>query len=125
MTNPFEVTPLQQGARVQLKQADVAGALCGSVCGSRVCVSRIRLPPVGRLRCGLGDVPSRVRQLNPCYSDGTPRNILSVTEQLEDYGTVVKYARQQAELDPQRVILWGTSFSGMVLGSERSPERQR
>ncbi|KII89711.1 hypothetical protein PLICRDRAFT_39855 [Plicaturopsis crispa FD-325 SS-3] len=45
-------------------------------------------------------------------SDGTPRHILSVPDQLEDYRTVIKYARQQPEIDPQRVIIWGSSFSG-------------
>jgi hypothetical protein len=37
-----------------------------------------------------------------------------VEEQLADYRTVIKYARQQAEFDPNRIILWGTSFSGTV-----------
>ncbi|KAJ7315362.1 alpha/beta-hydrolase [Mycena albidolilacea] len=45
-------------------------------------------------------------------SDGTPRHVLIVKEQLEDYRTVIKYARQQPEFDPQRLVLWGSSFSG-------------
>ncbi|KAL6298647.1 alpha/beta-hydrolase [Sparassis latifolia] len=45
-------------------------------------------------------------------SDGQPRNCLYVSEQLEDYRTVIKYCRQRSEFDPQRVILWGTSFAG-------------
>ncbi|KAJ7239416.1 alpha/beta-hydrolase [Mycena haematopus] len=45
-------------------------------------------------------------------SDGTPRNVLIVKDQLEDYRTVIKYARQQPEFDPQRLVLWGSSFSG-------------
>ncbi|KAI0784530.1 alpha/beta-hydrolase [Abortiporus biennis] len=45
-------------------------------------------------------------------SDGTPRHCVYVSEQLDDYRTVIKYCRQQAEFDPQRVILWGSSFSG-------------
>jgi hypothetical protein len=44
--------------------------------------------------------------------DGTPRNVVNIKEQLEDYRTVIKYARQQPELDAQRVIVFGTSFSG-------------
>lgn len=47
------------------------------------------------------------------YSDGSPRNALFVSEQLDDYRTVIKYCRQQNGIfDPQRVILWGFSFSG-------------
>jgi alpha/beta superfamily hydrolase len=45
-------------------------------------------------------------------SDGTPRHVVVVAEQLEDYRAVFKYARQQEEFDAQKVILWGSSFSG-------------
>ncbi|KAJ7651228.1 alpha/beta-hydrolase [Roridomyces roridus] len=54
-------------------------------------------------------------------SDGTPRQVLVVNEQLEDYRTVIKYARQQAHFDPQRLVVWGSSFSGghsITLSSE-------
>ncbi|KAH9945399.1 alpha/beta-hydrolase [Epithele typhae] len=56
-------------------------------------------------------------------SAGTPRHIVFVSEQLDDYRTVVKYVRQQAEFDPQKVVLWGTSFSGghvTALSSEKN-----
>ncbi|KAI0635852.1 alpha/beta-hydrolase [Trametes polyzona] len=55
-------------------------------------------------------------------SAGTPRHIVYVSEQLDDYRTVIKYCRQQPEFDPHKVILWGTSFSGghvVTLASER------
>ncbi|TFK73233.1 alpha/beta-hydrolase [Pluteus cervinus] len=45
-------------------------------------------------------------------SDGTPRHVVVVKEQLEDYRTLIKYARNQEHFDGQRVILWGTSFAG-------------
>ncbi|KAJ7765819.1 alpha/beta-hydrolase [Mycena maculata] len=45
-------------------------------------------------------------------SDGTPRHVLVVNDQLEDYRTVIKYARQQPGFDAQRLVLWGSSFSG-------------
>ncbi|KAJ7149822.1 alpha/beta-hydrolase [Mycena crocata] len=45
-------------------------------------------------------------------SDGDPRHLLIVKDQLDDYRTVVKYARQQPEFDPQRLVVWGSSFSG-------------
>jgi len=56
-------------------------------------------------------------------SDGTPRHILLVNEQLEDYRTVIEYARGQPEFDGQRVVLWGSSFSGghaITLTADRS-----
>ncbi|KAF7335461.1 Peptidase-S15 domain-containing protein [Mycena venus] len=45
-------------------------------------------------------------------SDGTRRNSVYVSEQQDDYRTVIKYARQQPQYDPQRVIIWGFSFAG-------------
>ncbi|KAI0775280.1 alpha/beta-hydrolase [Trametes elegans] len=55
-------------------------------------------------------------------SAGTPRHVVYVSEQLEDYRTVIKFCRQQPEFNPQQVILWGTSFAGghvVTLASER------
>ncbi|KAF7327263.1 Peptidase-S15 domain-containing protein [Mycena kentingensis (nom. inval.)] len=45
-------------------------------------------------------------------SDGTRRNSVYVDEQQADYRAVVKWARQQPEYDPQRIVLWGFSFAG-------------
>lgn len=45
-------------------------------------------------------------------SDGAPRNYLVANKQIEDYKTVLKYVRQQAEFDSNKIILWGSSFSG-------------
>ncbi|KAJ6578052.1 alpha/beta-hydrolase [Mycena capillaripes] len=45
-------------------------------------------------------------------SDGTRRNSVYVSEQQDDYRTVIKYARQQPQYDPQRVVVWGFSFAG-------------
>ncbi|KAK7055886.1 hydrolase-4 domain-containing protein [Favolaschia claudopus] len=56
-------------------------------------------------------------------SDGTPRQVLVVEDQLEDYRTVIKYVRQQPEFDSQRLVLWGSSFSGssIVIWSTHEP----
>jgi dienelactone hydrolase len=45
-------------------------------------------------------------------TDGFPRNILFVTDQLEDYRTVIQYCKKQPTFDPHRVVVWGTSFAG-------------
>lgn len=45
-------------------------------------------------------------------SDGSPRQLLSVSAQLADWSAAVAAARQIDGVDPQRVALWGTSFSG-------------
>jgi fermentation-respiration switch protein FrsA (DUF1100 family) len=45
-------------------------------------------------------------------SDGEPRQLLSIPRQLEDYGAAIAYARTLERVDPERVVVWGTSFSG-------------
>jgi hypothetical protein len=40
--------------------------------------------------------------------------VLIVKDQLEDYRTVIKYVRQQSEFDGQRLVVWGSSFSGLL-----------
>lgn len=46
-------------------------------------------------------------------SEGRPREVLSVRRQREDYRTVIGWAAAQPELDPSRIVVWGTSFAGM------------
>ena len=46
-------------------------------------------------------------------SSGQPRQLLSIRRQLEDYRTVLAWARAQEVFDTTRVFVWGTSFSGM------------
>lgn len=45
-------------------------------------------------------------------SDGEPRQLLSVRRQLEDWRAAVAYARRHPQVDPDRIALFGTSFSG-------------
>ncbi|MHB8532557.1 MAG: alpha/beta hydrolase [Solirubrobacteraceae bacterium] len=45
-------------------------------------------------------------------SDGEPRQLVSPARQLEDYAAAVGFARALPEVDPDRIVVWGTSFSG-------------
>lgn len=45
-------------------------------------------------------------------SEGGPRQLIDVKRQLEDWKSAVLYARSLGDVDPNRVILWGSSFSG-------------
>ncbi|HEX7669934.1 MAG TPA: alpha/beta hydrolase [Polyangiaceae bacterium] len=45
-------------------------------------------------------------------SDGQPRQLLSVKSQLEDWQSAIDYARTAERVDPERIALWGSSFSG-------------
>lgn len=45
-------------------------------------------------------------------SEGTPRQLLHIGRQLEDWQAAVSHARGLEGADAGRIILWGTSFSG-------------
>lgn len=45
-------------------------------------------------------------------SAGEPRQLVSVRGQLEDYAAAIAFARSLEGVDPERIVLWGTSFSG-------------
>jgi uncharacterized protein len=45
-------------------------------------------------------------------SDGEPRSLLSIPRQLADWRAAVAYARGVEGIEPSRVALWGSSFSG-------------
>ena len=45
-------------------------------------------------------------------SEGEPRELLSINRQREDWRAAVAHARTLSEVDPDRVVLWGTSFGG-------------
>jgi pimeloyl-ACP methyl ester carboxylesterase len=45
-------------------------------------------------------------------SDGEPRQLLSIQRQLEDYAAAIAFARSLDGVDPERIVLWGTSYSG-------------
>ena len=45
-------------------------------------------------------------------SEGEPRELLSLARQREDWRAAVEFARSLPEVDPGRVVVWGTSFGG-------------
>jgi fermentation-respiration switch protein FrsA (DUF1100 family) len=45
-------------------------------------------------------------------SAGEPRQLLSISRQLEDWQAAVAFARDIEGIDPERIGLWGSSFSG-------------
>ena len=45
-------------------------------------------------------------------SEGEPRQLISIREQLEDYAAAIAYARSLAGVDPARIAVWGSSYSG-------------
>lgn len=45
-------------------------------------------------------------------SEGEPRQLLDIGDQLEDWKAAIAHARTLPDVDPSRVIIWGTSFGG-------------
>lgn len=45
-------------------------------------------------------------------SDGEPRQLLDIDAQLEDWSAAVDFVRGRTDVDGERIVLWGTSFSG-------------
>jgi len=45
-------------------------------------------------------------------SEGTPRQLLDVGKQLQDWHAAIAFARSRPDVDGSKTILWGTSFSG-------------
>ena len=45
-------------------------------------------------------------------SGGRPRQLVSIRRQLQDWENAIAYARRLPGVDPERIALWGSSFSG-------------
>lgn len=45
-------------------------------------------------------------------SEGQPRQLLDIDRQVADWASAITYARALEGVDPDRIALWGTSFSG-------------
>jgi pimeloyl-ACP methyl ester carboxylesterase len=45
-------------------------------------------------------------------SDGEPRQLLSISGQQQDYLAAIAFARTLDGVDPERIVLWGSSYSG-------------
>jgi uncharacterized protein len=45
-------------------------------------------------------------------SEGEPRQLISIRRQLEDYAAAISFARALDGVDGERIVVWGSSFSG-------------
>jgi pimeloyl-ACP methyl ester carboxylesterase len=56
-------------------------------------------------------------------SEGEPRQLLDIGRQRQDWRAAIAYARSLPQVDPERVVLWGTSFGGghvLAVGADDS-----
>jgi pimeloyl-ACP methyl ester carboxylesterase len=45
-------------------------------------------------------------------SSGEPRQVIDIPSETDDYRAVIEWARNAEGIDPDRIVLWGSSFSG-------------
>ncbi|MFX0578211.1 alpha/beta hydrolase [Nocardia nepalensis] len=45
-------------------------------------------------------------------SAGEPRQLIDIGHQLQDWAAALTYVRSRPDLDPERIVVWGTSFGG-------------
>lgn len=76
----------------------------------------MRLPAFAELFANAGFVVTLFDYRNLGASGGEPRNQVLPAEQHEDYRNAITWTQLQPEVDPDRIGLWGTSYSaGHVL----------
>ena len=71
-----------------------------------------RLPAYAEYFCGLGIAALTFDYRHFGLSQGEPRQLLDIREQLEDWRAAIAFARRLPQVDGNRVAIWGTSFSG-------------
>lgn len=61
-------------------------------------------------RAGLAAVTFDYRHFGD--SEGTPRQLIDIAAQRQDWNAAIDAVRARSEIDPNKVALWGTSFAG-------------
>lgn len=57
-------------------------------------------------------------------SEGEPRQLLDIEKQHQDWHAAIAYARARTDVDPTKVVLWGTSFAGGHVVAVAARDRQ-
>lgn len=70
------------------------------------------LEPYARKFCAAGFLVLLFDYRHFGASDGEPRQLLSVSRQLDDWAAAIAFARALPGADARRIALWGSSFSG-------------
>jgi uncharacterized protein len=75
-------------------------------------VKDMSVPPVAEAFAAAGFVVLLYDHRNFGESRGEPRQEVDAWQQVRDMREMISHLRNQPEVDPQRIGLWGTSFSG-------------
>ncbi len=83
-----------------------------------------RLPAFAEKFCAKGLAVFLFEYRNFGDSEGEPRNLISPKRHLEDWQNAIAHIRSLREVNPKKIALWGTSFSGghILVTAARNPE---
>lgn len=92
--------------------ADPRGVPCVVLAGGFAGVREMRLDAFAERFASAGFAALLFDYRHFGASEGEPRQLLSIPRQLADWAAAIAYARTLDGVDPERIALWGTSFSG-------------
>lgn len=91
--------------------------------GGFACVKEMHLPKYAEIFAAAGLCVLLFDFRNLGASDGSPRQELNPWQQAEDYRHAITYAATLPSVDPERIGIWGSSYSGghclMVAATDR------
>ena len=91
--------------------------------GGFACVKEMHLPKYAEVFAAAGLCVVLFDFRNLGASDGSPRQELNPWQQAEDYRHAITYAATLPSVDPERIGIWGSSYSGghclMVAATDR------
>src|SRR5579883_463541 len=76
------------------------------------CIKELYLDKYAELFAQAGIATLAYDNRNFGDSDGEPRQELDPWQQVRDYRNAITFAQQLSEIDPNRIGIWGTSYSG-------------
>ena len=85
------------------------------LCHGFLCTMAMDFPEYAQRLAGEGFAVLRFDYRGFGESDGDPRGELLPLRQSDDVRAAVSFLRAQAEVDPERIAHWGTSFGGAVV----------
>ncbi|EON93016.1 dienelactone hydrolase-like enzyme [Marinobacter lipolyticus SM19] len=75
-------------------------------------VKEMRLEPFAQAFCDNGCVVLVFDYRNFGGSEGEPRQLLSIRQQLQDWKAAIEFSRHLPTVGSAKTVLWGTSLSG-------------
>ncbi|MBL6751400.1 MAG: alpha/beta fold hydrolase [Nevskia sp.] len=94
------------------------------VIGHGFSIVRSLLAEQARMFCEAGYVVLAIDYRSFGESEGKPRGQLFPLQEAEDFRNAITYIQQHANVDPDRVGIWGTSFGGAMVSYVAAIDRR-